>query len=375
MFIDWLSCYQDFEIDLPIVSKTGSIRVDFETGETSFPKQHSFSHPGSFSTSILIEVKHRRIYMKGNPSRYNRLDNVFGFTTFDQCVAVYNQILKSLGLPSFTKNTQIRLAEVTTKSGKPKIVRFGNGMVITEVHVTENINVGQGCTDAYLKALAMLPYRHSQPRLHANGKTVDWLSKLGNARELYPKVYEKANELKLHALPTVKRRFGVDSPEYKYISDLITYCEENGVVRFEQKFRSPFIKKYDLHLYGLNDLANYSEIHNQFLSIDDKLQVSAMDLQTISQTLLEKKICDTTRAANTTAFYAYNWMNGQTFDFSKSQVKTHRARLRSIGIDIAKPCNLLIFSPVIVKEVTEISKSKTVPPSFYKHPNHLSLVA
>jgi len=53
----------------------------------------------------------------------------------------------------------------------------------------------------------------------------------------------------------------------------------------------------------------------------------------------------------------------------------HRARLRKLGIDILKPCNLLIFSPVIVKEVIEIEKKALVPPSFYRHSNHLRLVA
>ena len=103
-----------------------------------------------------------------------------------------------------------------------------------------------------------------------------------------------------------------------------------------------------------------------------------MDLRTIAHTLIEEGIVDNTKAANITALYALNWMHGDTFDSNKTQVQTHRARLRKIGIDILKPCNLLLFSPVIVKKVIEITRSELQPPDFYKHPqlpNPLRLVA
>ena len=78
------------------------------------------------------------------------------------------------------------------------------------------------------------------------------------------------------------------------------------------------------------------------------------------------------------ALYAINWLNGEGFDETKSQVQVNRARFRKIGIDILKPCNMLLFSPVIVKEVIEITRTELQPPSFYKYaqlPNHLRLVA
>jgi hypothetical protein len=378
-FFDWLEGYQDYDFDLPIVSPTGYCHIDFlaDPGEQyKSPRQSRFSHEGSYSTSIQIHVNGRRIHISGNPSRYNRIDNLFGLETLAQCVSVYNGILESLGLPKLSPCTWVGNIERTTESGAIKLEQVANGFVITRTHITKNMAVGAGnCVDAYLKALSSQPYRNSRGRLHADGKTVDWLSKQGNARFLYPSVYDKAHEIALHSLARVKRKFGEDSPEYQYLLSVQQYCEQAGVARFELKLNSPFIKKHKLQYYGLSDYSILTQIFNQFLNVDEKLKVSAMEYETVSETLLRLGIVDNTRAANLTATYHNNWMHGQKFDLNKSQVQIHRARLRKIGIDIARPFNILTFSPVIIKEVIEIEKRELPPPPNYKFPNHLRLVA
>jgi len=378
-FFDWLEGYQDYDFDLPIVSPTGYCHIDFfaEDGDQyKAPRQSRLHHEGSYSTSIQIHVNGRRIHVSGNPSRYNRIDNLFGLETLSQCVSVYNGILESLGLPNLTPCTWVGNMEREQQNGSIKLETIANGFVITRTHITKNMAVGAGnCVDAYLKALSMLPYRNSRGRLHADGKTVDWLSKQGNARFLYPSVYDKAYEIALHSLPNVKRKFGEDSPEYRYLFSLQQYCEQSGVARFELKLNSPFIKKNRLQYYGLSDYSILPVIFNEFLNLDHKMKVSAMNLQTLTETLINEGVVANTKAANITALYAINWMNGQKFDLNNRQVQTHRARLRKIGIDIAKPCNLVVFSPVIIKEVIEIEKRELLPPPNYKFPNHLRLVA
>lgn len=42
-------------------------------------------------------------------------------------------------------------------------------------------------------------------------------------------------------------------------------------------------------------------------------------------------------SANATFVYAVQWREGASFDLAKSAVKVHRARLRKLGIDIARP--------------------------------------
>lgn len=66
--------------------------------------------------------------------------------------------------------------------------------------------------------------------------------------------------------------------------------------------------------------------------------------------------------------YAIQWMHGQTFNFNKKAIQTHRARLRKIGIDIAQRCNLSKFSPVTVREIRQVQISDCPIPSWYKMP-------
>lgn len=367
MFFDWLACYQDFDFDLPIISQNGYIFVDLVNGDESPIRQNKVLHEGSYSTKITVHVNGRRIVMSGNPSRYNRLDNLFGFTSIDDCFAVYNHILSLFGLPPFTKGRSMGLIERIRSNGSIVFEHISDGAIITCLHITTNSFVGPGnCVDTYLKSLSMLPYRRSRGRLHADGKTVDWLSIQGNAREIYPSVYDKGYEIGLKSLPNVKRKFGVESDEFIYLSQLKNYLDQLGAIRHEQKLNYPFLKKHNLTFYGLSDYSFLEKLHLEFLNLDSKQKVSAMNLQTLTETLISENICTNTKAANITALYAINWMNGQKFDLSKRQVQVHRARLRKIGIDISKPCNLAIFSPVIVKQVVDIERRYLTPPDFYR---------
>jgi hypothetical protein len=197
MFFDWLTMYQDHLHDLPFIGDRANVVVDTTTGEYITTSQPTYKHKGSFCTSIQIRISGNRVTVSGNPSRIDRIDNLFGFTDLDQCVAVYNKILLSLGLPPFSKCT--RTYQRQGEDGK-RVETFSDGAIITELHITSNRAVGQGCTKDYIKALSTQRYHNSIPRLHTNGNTCDWLSAKGKASLIYPSVYNKAKELRLHEL-------------------------------------------------------------------------------------------------------------------------------------------------------------------------------
>ena len=375
MFYDWLTIYQDFDFRLPFLGDRYEIIVDTVTSEELGTKCASFKHEGSFSTSIQIRISGNRLTVSGNPSRINRLDNLYGFTKLDDCVSVYNRILSDLGLPTFTKCTRIFHL---TSHDENKTITSSDGAIITEIHVTSNRAVGTDNADDYLKALSTQRYRNSIGNLYANGKTVDWKSKKGNAALIYPSVYNKANELELHHLGKAARNFGKESTEYLYLKQVIDFCEQNGVVRFEQKLKSAYLRREGLRYWGLLDEKKFAALHDDFLRIDEKLQVESMDIEGISERLIRKDICLNTRSANTTAFYAIQWMSGQKFDSTKTQVRTHRARLRKIGIDIFNPCDLSRFSPVYVRKARAVTVQELPIPTWYRSaevPCHLRAVA
>lgn len=62
-----------------------------------------------------------------------------------------------------------------------------------------------------------------------------------------------------------------------------------------------------------------------------------MRLLEIHERLISDGIVSSEASANATLVYVVKWMEGFTFDLDKSAVKVNRARLRRLGIDIAKP--------------------------------------
>lgn len=363
MFYDWLKIEQEYDFELPLIADRASHHIDVETGEHVATTQPAVTHEGSFSTTIQVQISGNRLRVSGNPSRINRIENLFGFTRLSDCVATYNRILLDLGLPALTPCTKILYR---TGEDGTKVQRYSDGAVIQETHVTNNNMVGQGNERHYIKALSTLRYRNMIPNLFANGFTCDWRSKKGNNSLIYPSVYCKANELRLHQMDKLKRKLGVNSEEYQYFLEVLNFCESNGVTRHEQKLKSAFLRRHDLRFYGLFDESKFQAIQEPFINLDEKLQVTAMDMENISERLLRLHIVESTKAANTTAMYALQWLHGQRFDLLKSQVKTHRARLRHIGIDIAEPADMSRHSPIFIRKAQEIVVEPLQIPSWYR---------
>ncbi|HBK9175007.1 TPA: Replication-associated protein G2P, partial [Escherichia coli] len=144
MFFDWLTIEQDFGYQLPILGEVAYQRIQLETGEAGSLNQPVFQHKGSFCDQVSISIKGSILKMSGNPSRWNRLDNLFGHTSVDACVQVYNRILNDLGLPEFTKCTKLwqRQASETEKAGT-----VTDGACIREIHITSNRTVGADNVD------------------------------------------------------------------------------------------------------------------------------------------------------------------------------------------------------------------------------------
>ncbi len=358
--------YQDHDSALPVIGDRVIQHIDAESGELLSTSQPTVQHVGSYCTSIQVRVSGDRVTVSGNPSRFGRLDNLFGFTSLDDCVAIYNQILLGLGLPLFTMCT--RTWPVTGSDGK-RVNLVTDGAVVTEIHLTTNRAVGEGAEQDYLRGLSTQRYRNSIPNLYTNGCTLDWKTKKGNARFIYASAYVKANEMRLHTLEKVRRKYGEQSVEFKYLQDVAQYCDRSGVVRFEQKIKSAYLRKHGLSFYGLLDFNHFTGLHDDFLRIDDRLQVESMTIENISERLLRLGIVANVKAANTTTMYAMQWMTGMVFDSSRSQHRTHRARLRKIGIDIAQPCDITRHSPVYVRKVRTVEVRDLAPPSWYRHPS------
>lgn len=373
MFYDWITAYQDFPYDLPKMADVVVRRFDPGTEELLSESCPAFFVEGSYSTKFKVHVSGRRIRVDGNASRLHRLDNVFGIEGLDDTFAVINALLDELGLPRMTKCKSIQRLQDGSA--------ITDGAVITRLDLTSNFGVGQGNERAFLRGISSQRYRYSIGYLYPDGNTCVWTPKGGEkaGRLVYPGNYNKAAELDAHLLPKVKRAYGEDSDEFRYVQGLRDWCASVGLVRSEIKLRSEFLKREGLCHWGLFDEGRLGEIHADFLRVGDKLQVTAMDIASISEQLMKEGVCDSMQAAGRTAMYAMEWMNGKVFDLEKSSVKTHRARLRQIGIDIKLPYDGTRHGVVFIRNVREVERTfDVVPPSFYRSavvPRHLRLVA
>ncbi|HDR1514893.1 phage/plasmid replication domain-containing protein [Pasteurella multocida] len=379
--IDWLTIEQDFGFDIPysVISSLfdfGMIGIHLDTGEIQKGiRTGKYRHRGSFCDEVTISISGSLVCMSGNPSRWNKVENLLGFTDVDSCVCCFNNILFSLGLPLFTRCTEIFYLQ--GKDGE-KFKKSSNGAIIKRLDITTNKLVGKGNERTFLKALSQMRYRNSIGRLHSNGLTTDFVSKKGKSNLIYPSCYIKHEEMRLHSYDMIKNKFGEDSKEFQYYKRVFDYCAQNGVVRFEQKLHSRYLQRENLCYWGISDFSKLEQIQEVFINMHKKLSVNKIELETIAQQLVSTGVVDTLRKANSTAFYAMLWSSGQDLNLKESQFKLHRARLRKIGIDIANPCDIEKFQAVRVISCEQIIVRPFKAPDFYQFPSNapvLSLVS
>ena len=370
-FYDWIKVTQVHNCELPVVTDIVINTVECATGEIISTKQPYFMHEGSYSSTVKIQVRGNEITFDGNISRLGRIDNLYGFDSIDKAMYAINSILAVYGLPPFTKTTKVTLSQ--TSDGKHALM--ADGAVFKRLDITSNISVGKGNINAYLKSLSTQKCGHYAAHLYE--KTVDWkAAKKGNTRLVYRKVYDKAHDLKIHLKTKIKRSFGEDSKDYKYLIDLINYCEEQGIVRFEQELKAEFLQRHGLSYWGLMKEADIMKLQADFLKLDEQLKVTAIDYESISEALVRVGACPSIRSANITAMHAMDWKAGRLFNGSVRGYERHRAKLRKIGLDIAIPYKKDRHGLTIVKreEVVVVNKNPVLP-DWYRMPNHLRLVA
>jgi hypothetical protein len=368
-FIDKLNVTQDYVQDgqrLKFVGKEGFYRFDLQTGETSKePFISDLKLEGSFSSSVMVKCNGFRISVYGNPSRWGRMDNLFGLMTFDDCIAVYNHILQGLGLPEFTKCTGYAYA-VALDGGQNK--KIYNGAIIKHVDFTRNLSVGKGNERPFIKALSAHSINRSvSPYMYPNENTVEWYGKnmqKNGSTYRYVKVYTKTADLLRHQKKHTK---GGTFDDMQYYDDLLQYTAGMGVVREEHSFKREYLARHDLCAYGMVKESDFAEELQVITEIRKRLEVSKMTYETIAQQLLEAGICKSMQSANSTNMAYLMWLHGEHSQLSRSQFKVHKARLLQIGIDISQKLDIS-RAPLRLKSCDIIEVKELQMPDWYRAP-------
>lgn len=371
-FVDKLNVYQVHNADLPFIGKTGAIDFDLLTGETDDALKIKGKLPimASYSTSIRVHCDGNRVYVEGNPSRFGRCENLFGFTTIEDCIAVYNHVLLQLGLPPFTVG---RFEFLQGKDGE-KQRKIYTGAVITHIDITKNHSVGKGNEYAFLRAVSTLTLPNGkQPYLYPNGATVDYsTSKSGRGSSWdYTKFYIKAIDLLDKQKHNLKDATDEDCDYYLKV---IEHCQQVGLIREEHSFKSKKLQRYDLCYYGfvsVEKLVNHPTL-TTLEKLTQTLEVATMDYLTIADQLLAKNIVSSRQSANATQNIAMSWLNDPRFNdrtAKNSQYYVHKKRLLALGLDISIPFRADRNVLPMVRNQREITRCDYQgAPSWYRGP-------
>lgn len=304
-FCDWLSIYQDHpQGGLPIINDGMVWAIDLN-GQIEWTTTKTFEQVGSHDTKIRIRSDGYRIKLDGNIGRFNRPDNVFGYSV-SQCVVLANQILATYGIQPFTR------PEFNASAGE-----LMGGAILTRVDLTQNYACG---SDA--KAKRLVHYlggqdggrRATVKQYGDNGVTWNEGSKYQSS-----KLYIKADALGQHC-PI----------------ELADWVKGQGIARHEISLKARYLEQKNLrHITDWQDVAQAKEtdmdniIYNRFTEVLNRGSAVRTSLEDIPKRL---------------GHIALAWRAGKDVwgsdEYCKSTKRAWRKQLLPYGIDIKQPSNI-----------------------------------
>jgi len=317
--IDWLNVWQQFEpADYPdyiggrFFSVEGCAHLQSSTAvdpfsgeriegwllagaeEIEYQTARFAQHRGSYETSIFVRMVNGRLEVRGNPSSYGRLDNVFG-VSLDEGIAVYNSILRGLGLPEFTEGE----VERHWLQGEEKFVERYTGAHVTRVDVTQNYAVGMGNVRRYHQWLAKQKIYRSAPGDSDLEKFAAWdYETVVPSTSKYwvnTKFYDKGAQIEDVLLPEYGRklrRAAADGRIAKsdvrpllmeaeaYLLNLAEWCATEGITRGEWSYRSRYFAQHQGLGYwqpGETESALYERVAEEMEKIAKRAVVHQAD--------------------------------------------------------------------------------------------------
>lgn len=223
------------------------LRCDFDhkTGQLTRQVLRSDQLQGSWESSLLVRAYQGRVEVSGNPSKWGRLEAVgLGCTSIFEAVAVYNRLLRDLGLPEFSYPDRIRVPVRDEPNGIDRVAR--QGPKIHRIDIAGNMRLGSAASvGAYVDWL-------STQRVGRRGhpfRVMGPASLLAGTRRLRElAIYAKGSEVAVQLGRWIRKRGGDHDPEAvrAYLGELVERCSAEGWVRREVRLFGEYLVREHL---------------------------------------------------------------------------------------------------------------------------------
>lgn len=272
---------------------------------------------GSFSTKLFVKSHAGTVTVTGNPSRWNRPDNLFGFS-LDDCMAIVNRELGRLGLPPFTQGEPIYTqSDIRSIEDADKLPQW-TGARFSVIHLTRNMVAGSD----FLAKLAIRSYAArsgAYMRKHVYGEETVMFH---NTRRTV-KAYRKGPDMVKHC------------PESQWTD----WAHRHGIVRQEVELKSRYLSDTRLSFWGNCTMARLYQLFERETEILRRPDAS-----------LDPLAIEACPRASRIVYAA--WLKGEDVRAlcSRASFYRHRKALLGHGIDIAEVRQTADVVP-IVREV------------------------
>ena len=328
VFIDYLTIRQVHPAgDLERVTG-GFITHENHLGVVEWAAVKRAEHEGSFDDKMHIRCDGSLVEFHGNISRWNRPDNLFGYS-WDETIKRVNRLLNLYSLPPFTKGELTRYSDAGWQWSGARVSRID----ITQNHAFFSSENAQ----TILQFLGSQHVGRQKGTVTPDGATV--LYGYDGGKYVSGKVYNKAAELLKHR----KKKSG------SHVSDeVIELCQNMGVLREEFTLKSRFLTQNELCFLGAITQDALASIYRE------RSQMRALS---------RFETTDTNHLTAAQRGTLARWENGEPIDLKKSQFYAHRRALLSVGVDISTPKNNV---QKLVQPIKVIERAVLVAPEWYR---------
>jgi hypothetical protein len=334
VFVDWVTIRQQHTgRDLPRVYSGVNTREDRD-GIIECQTVLREKVVGSFDDTMWVRCDGTSVEFDGNISRWDRRDNVFGYS-LPETIARINRLLGRFQLPPFTVGDRMRFAD----SGV-----VWTGARLSRLDITCNYATGSAAdAERVIIALGQHHVGRLKGQVTPDGATVLYgygaSGTSGGTKYVSGKCYIKHVELRNN----LKKKSGshVDS-------DLIDWCRSLGIVREEFTLKSRFLTQSGLCWLGEIEPSHLFSIYRRRTQFRRFRDMELKDTSALSA-----------GARGTLARYE----QGEPHGLTRPTFYRHRSEiLKTVGIDISVTRNV----EKVVLPVKIIELQAMVAPEWYR---------